>query len=551
VAPAITNVANPVAAQNVVDPNLDVQDVDDDEEEIGPTEFSDLEDFSETESMEDDTSGFRLVRKLNKKAVIATPASRNLMAHLLYMCGVYADEAEVIAEVAGVRRLKDLADLKAEHISQIAKTVSTARRYRAKDIVIGLVTMRKVEALAWFVRDAIRRGKVPEANMWNVDKCRECMQLMDLEKDQSGDLTKGTHPGELKITKWVSWVLSLKNYLSTIRGASQVPLSYVLRDISESKKGPYLDSQNHTTRLVKEAVLKGPVFQADNRVVFQIIKACTLSTPSWDWIRSFNAKEDGRAAFAKLSKQYDGDGEIIKRRAQADQILKEVHYKCEHTFPFESFVTKLKGCFEVMAECDEPYTERAKVQLMCERIGCENGNVKTIKVLVMADPVLSHDFDRAASKISEIVASSMPAPGSNRYRGERRVAALEKELKEAKDIIKKGKFKGGEKSKGKRNEDFVIPAKYRGVDLSDINRRFSAEEWDKLSYAIRDKIRDTRDEEEEEESAPKKQRKVAATRNDNSDDDDDGGDDEELPMKSKDGPPTAKGNFGAKAYKRN
>jgi hypothetical protein len=110
--------------------------------------------------------------------------------------------------------------------------------------------------------------------------------------------------------QWTQWVLGFKNYLSTMLGVSGVPLNYVVCDVSDIKNTKLRTDE--LAILVSEAVLSGPVFKADNRIVYQILNNCALVTPSWEWIRRGDKDEDGRSAFNKFSEHYDGPGETRK-----------------------------------------------------------------------------------------------------------------------------------------------------------------------------------------------------------------------------------------------
>jgi hypothetical protein len=78
------------------------------------------------------------------------------------------------------------------------------------------------------------------------------------------------------------------------------------------------------------------------------------------------------------------------------------------------------------------------------------------------------------------------------------------------------------------------------VDLSDPFRQFSKEEWEKIPYNVRDKIRSKR---EKNKNKKKEKRKVSAVSTDEDKEDDDGD--------SQATPKSANVSFGSKAYKKN
>jgi hypothetical protein len=105
----------------------------------------------------------------------------------------------------------------------------------------------------------LRRGiqSVHRAD-WTEDKCRHCMQLVDLEKDtkMSGETTKTLSPGKIPAGKgWTQWELSFRNYLSTILGQSGVPLNYVPREISDTRKTVVNDNDSEDQDIDNVTVL--------------------------------------------------------------------------------------------------------------------------------------------------------------------------------------------------------------------------------------------------------------------------------------------------------
>ena len=65
---------------------------------------------------------------------------------------------------------------------------------------------------------------------------------------------------------------------------------------------------------------------------------------------------------------YNGPGEKEKRLSQAREHIKVSHYKNEHTFSFERYVTKLKFAYDVLADNDQPVNKRMKVDDLCAKI---------------------------------------------------------------------------------------------------------------------------------------------------------------------------------------
>jgi hypothetical protein len=59
----------------------------------------------------------------------------------------------------------------------------------------------------------------------------------------------------------------------------------------------------------------------------------------------------------RLRLHYDGPDKRKSRISEAENDIKKAHYKIERNFPFEKYVTKLTGAFQVLAHYDEPYLD--------------------------------------------------------------------------------------------------------------------------------------------------------------------------------------------------
>ena len=443
--------------------------------ESDASDASSIEELDEEEKEVTDEEVPTTKEDMVEVVTLSAKKGKEVIKKLLIKVGVDEQEAEAIVTCSGVASCVDLADLKEEHFAQIARTANAVSRYRDLDVVIGVVSTRKVQALAWWFRDAIRRGKKSvESAGWTDLRCQLSIRAMDMEKDTkvNSELTKTLHPGKVQGGKeWVQWSLSFKNYLSTMLGSSGVPLNYVVRDIGDKVLKGVDVQMDDLTKLVTEASLKGPSFNQDNRTVFQVLKNCALKTPAWAWIRRLDTSENGRLAFAKLSKHYDGPGEVRKRLAEAKKQIADLHYNSERSFSFESYITKLKGAFEVMEECGRSVTEGEKVEILVKGIQCVNQDIHTVKMRCFSSTKLSNNFDKSANKISETVAMVYGGTMS----------------------VSKGKLVAGITTSEMAADDDVLPMEVNGVDISDPFRTFTGDEWTSIPYKMRDRIRAKRE----------------------------------------------------------
>jgi hypothetical protein len=94
--------------------------------------------------------------------------------------------------------------------------------------------------------------------------------------------------------------------------------------------------------------LNGNAYNLDNALVFRKLKAFLVETPGYTWIESFNASENGHAAFLAWTTHYKGQGELSKHMAIAKAQLNNLFYKTEQSMLFEHYSGKLKRIFQVL-----------------------------------------------------------------------------------------------------------------------------------------------------------------------------------------------------------
>ena len=84
--------------------------------------------------------------------------------------------------------------------------------------------------------------------------------------------------------------------------------------------------------------------------VYGELKSCCLDSEGWAWIKRFDSKKDGRLAMVSLREHYEGAGAANKRVAWVSVVIANSHYKSEHTFSFEKFLTKIHEAYTVLNE---------------------------------------------------------------------------------------------------------------------------------------------------------------------------------------------------------
>jgi hypothetical protein len=150
-------------------------------------------------------------------------------------------------------------------------------------------------------------------------------------------------------------------------------------------------------------------------------------------------------------------------------------YHHEAAFTFKKYINCLKKCFDILEKYQVPYHEEDKVKLLLDRIQNTNhGECKTQVSICRAN--ISDLFVQASTYMSR-ESSHIFFPSSNvaslnfgkgRNRGSRNVSST-------KQCGQNGKRKG-------------LIVKNNGVDINDLMRFYTKEEWKKLDADVKKRI---------------------------------------------------------------
>jgi hypothetical protein len=114
--------------------------------------------------------------------------------------------------------------------------------------------------------------------------CYELLEQHNLEDDE-----KVEFPGKHTIIEKIRQVLeNNENYFSRMRGASGLPLLYVVR---ESRGFPAVDQGYCMPTFDLEMIVRGPhtgaYYQRDNISVWNVIGHVTHEGPGWSWVKEY------------------------------------------------------------------------------------------------------------------------------------------------------------------------------------------------------------------------------------------------------------------------
>jgi hypothetical protein len=330
----------------------------------------------------------------------------------------------------------------------------------------GDMKRKSLIALAWWVTEKVRTGSHVDLDEFDDQARRAAIIESKVEYDSSKDELTIDKPEKFKYEDWPEWEKSVFTYLYSIKNCMGTPLVYVI-----GKPIFIQDLDPREQLVINNAPLTGAVFRNDSQRVLTLLRSLTTGTDAENWMQGITC---GRAAMQALQAHYDGDAEAEKRKQAAKSDLQALYYRHEAAFSFEKYINRLKKCFDVLEKYQVPYYEEDKVKLLLDRIQNNHGEVKTQVSICRAN--YSGSFVQASTYMSREISRIFPASnvasvnfGKGKNRGGRNISSL-------KNRGHKGKRKG------------LIVEKNNGVDISDLTRFYSKEEWRKLDADVKKKI---------------------------------------------------------------
>lgn len=398
--------------------------------------------------------------------------------HCFAVCG-FSLAQRLALQREGLNTFDDMKYIRSKDIYEAVKRINALPLARG-GVHIGQILIRKLEAFSFWIMDQKRRSQPLDHDDFTVDVIEECLEKMNLE-EVSADLDdKVKPPGKLStsITGWIQWEMAFENYLSGVKGSQKLMLNYVIR---KDLPAHYVHVTEES-RLLYQIPLVGQLYDADNQAVYRILKDCIYATDAWEWIKSYDDRKNGRLSMQHLRSHYDGPAMVSKRLALANQQIKELHYKSEQSFPFESFITKLNGAYQVLADNGEAQSTRTKIEELLGKINSNHADIRSIIGVIRMTPMYYNDFTLTVNKLSEAITQIFPSqPGRDR----RRVAAINTAAGRGRGYHGRGAGRGGRGRGGRTGSGGRGNNRVNGVDISNPDRYYTPEEWEKLPGNIR------------------------------------------------------------------
>ena len=212
---------------------------------------------------------------------------------------VNAAHCQAIRDKAGLNSLADFIDVTETNLRDMAE--SFAKCSPAQCFIFGMWRIKWLLGLMHWLQDQDRCSRPPTAadvvdddalkEVLSVSICRAALRKVD--DDQVETISKAADPGKFKDErKWADWEPAFTNYLSTIPGVYDIPLSYVICENDDPQHDQDF-GEDFTQEMISCASLHGANFRADSQKVHQLLKNYLVAESAEQWIRDIEHLTNG------------------------------------------------------------------------------------------------------------------------------------------------------------------------------------------------------------------------------------------------------------------
>jgi hypothetical protein len=362
-------------------------------------------------------------------------------------------------------------------------------------INIGYVYEKRLKMLRYYLVLRLERvQRVIGVNTATLARLITCYRLKEIE-DEAEEIDL---PIKLTRVDKVRDILENRdNYLLQQRGASGLPLAYVVRPEAAL---PNVDPGYGQPSVIEEMIARGPhagpYYQLDNKAVWQVIRHVTHEGPGWSWVQGYQRTSDGRQAYLALKAHYLGESYSSRIRAAADSTIDNAYYDGKsRAFTFEKYCEILKAAFTDIEATGEAVSETRKVRVLLHGI-CDK-RLETAISQVMATAELRDTFDTALNFIARF-ADDMKSLDNSRKVSHRNISG----------VSSRG-GRGGRSGRGANPGRGHGAGGYQGnraargrmnnpkVNVED--RYYPWEEWKELTQTQKDKVRELKQKREKQQ----------------------------------------------------
>jgi hypothetical protein len=390
------------------------------------------------------------------------------MRYVLHVCGLRDIPSQTrLIEFEGIENVEDLANYTDSEIDAMADR-NSKRTPTAMRVQMGLQRTKTLKAITHWVRKKNREGAFCDLQELNQPLIAELiMEINSVAGKRDAD-SKLYYPDAFSATDYKNWIKKVENYLDSRTGKAGVPLSYVIRPTDVNPN----EAPDEYTREKWAASFETMQFRDDNRQVYHLFKDLLTKTEGATWFEKVR-DGDGRGAHLLLREHYIGEAHDMRRAASATAKLETLFWKSEASFSFEKFLTRMNEAFKELEDAGQPLYETQKVQQLLKSIKNDDVQVQTTMGIIR-DRYLN-DFDAASLTLSRTISTRFASiePMKNK----RNIGAVQTNQGGRTGRGRgRARTSGGRGHGGGRQQKVIM----NGVDVTDVTRNYTSDEWDKL-----------------------------------------------------------------------
>ena len=247
------------------------------------------------------------------------------------------------------------------------------QRPQGQSVFVSPTSLETLKAIRYCIRTRRRTGQTLDPDACTDDEIyRTELRLEELDgikkAAEGNDVEK---PPKLKrmsdwLTFWDSWV----TYTSSIRGAADIPITYVNRKKEEVDHEDLEKSyRSDDIRYYHTTQLSGLHYAADSQRVWSEIKVLTHGGPGWDHIKRYKDQEDGRQAVLQLQLQALSTAGTKARKEKAHDQLEDISYNGpKKSWTLENYVNGHLKAHNELLECGDPFSESQKIRMFLRNL---------------------------------------------------------------------------------------------------------------------------------------------------------------------------------------
>lgn len=390
------------------------------------------------------------------------------MRFILHVCGLRDIPSQTrLIEFEGLESVEELANYTDAELDTMADR-NSKRTPAPLRVQMGLSRTKKLKAVKFWVNKKLRENSPLDLVELNDEMIAKLIREMSVAKTGKESDSKLYYPEAFNAADYKNWIKKVSNYLDSRKGKAGVPLSYVIRP---ENVDPF-NAPDEYTRALWAASFDTDEYREDNREVYHLFKDLLTKTDGATWFEKVT-DGDGRAAHLLLRDHYVGEAHDMRRAAAATAKLEALFWKSEASFPFEKYLTRMNEAFKELEDADQPMYVQQKVQFLLKSMRCDDIQVQTTMGIVRDR--YSHDFEGACMALSRTISSRFALSDPNK--GKRSIGAATTTTKTGRG---RGSGRSGNRGGRGNNTTGKMKVVMNGVDVSDINRNFTTDEWDKL-----------------------------------------------------------------------